>query len=264
MFKYFFTSLAFWAFTPIACVLCVIFFVLGVFGFGESFYNLLQFVIPTGLPLIFGRLFVVFLMVGLICYFFWLLFKLVLVCIDNGIRGFGFLIVLIFFLVRAFIRYYTAGIVMQGLLIMLYEALVEFISFFYFSLWSISRYIQKKSFFRYTMYDITYERFLISKVCFNFLNLPFIRNFGFSRKYRKKFGFYCYTYILRTEVLKRRIPLSEKRELFLKYIGGNMFNVFELDVINSKQMEKRKFLFLLSDWAEDEEFFDLTKNQRKY
>lgn len=102
------------------------------------------------------------------------------------------------------------------------------------------------------MHEITYERYLISKFCFEILNSPVFKHWKIFDKYRGKLGFYCYTYILRTNLnRKERISSIERKNLYLKYMNVGMYNIFDSDVLPSKMAQQRKFLFFFQDWSED-------------
>lgn len=256
MLKYFITSLWFWGFAPIAGLLIVLFFITGLLGFAEIGLNFMQWIMPWGLPVMFGRIFVILLLLFLLSYFITVIFRIILICIDNGFRGTGFCFAAAFFLIRAFFRYYSAGIWIQGILVLLYEFLIELISLFYLFYWSLKRNFLKKSkvFISFMKKrDIGLLRFIVSKILFFILNRPLFKRHEIWNYYRRLFGWVCYSYYikrLQKSSKDKQFSVIEHRQLCLKYMDTT-FNV--TDDYNDQLIANRRYLFHRLELIEDKE-----------
>lgn len=254
MLKYFITSIWFWGFAPIASLVTVLLFILGVIGFADIAFNIMQWVMPWGIPVIIGRIFVLLLLLVLLVYIISLFFKLVLICMDNGMRGVGFIFAATFFIIRAFFRYYSAGIWIQGILVILYEMTIELISLFYLFYWSVKRYLLKiknKIVSLLKKRKIGFGAFIISKFLFFVLNQPFLKKKETLTYYRRFFGWCCYSYYINKWHRNRiKITVIEHRELCLKYMDTTV-NV--TDNYNLQIVVNRRYLFNCLELMDDKE-----------
>lgn len=258
MVKYFIASLLFWGFAPIASIFILLFFILGLIGYGGGVvFTTLQWWVPWGLPVIFARFFIILLLFGCFLYLITIFFRLILICFDNGFRGTGFVLIAIFFLIRAFFRYYSAGIFIQGVIVLLYEALIELISLFFLFYWSLKRRFLKRQriYFKYKEEDVGFFIYSIGKFMLFILNFKYFRKKESYDYYRRSFGWFCYVYELRKLVEKHRkagtyISFAEERYLLNKYINTS----FYVDDSYSEKLEKdRDYLFIVLELMEDEE-----------
>lgn len=253
--KYFITSIWFWGFAPIASLFIIFFFLVGLLGLGESLFSIMQWVIPWGLPVIFARFFVLLLIIGVFFYLLTVFFRLILICFDNGFRGLGFSFAAVFFLIRAFFRYYTAGIFIQVVLILLYETLIELISLFYLFYWSIKRRLlkRKRSYFTYKEEDVGFVLYVICRFFFFILSLKFFKKKEPYVYYRRLAGWFCYSYRLKQLKKERKkgyITFAEKRGLCLKY----MDTTFNIDKKHAKVIVRnRHYLFTVLEIMDDKE-----------
>lgn len=197
------------------------------------------------------------LLLGVLVYFITVVLRLILICVDNGIRGTGFAVVASFFLIRAFFRYYSAGIFIQGIMVLLYEALIELVSLFFLFYWSIRRRLRKRRrvYFKYTEDDVGFFSYLLGRLFFFIFNLSFFRKNESYGYYRRFFGWFCYVYELRQ--LKKnyrktggRVSFQEKKSLSYRYIDAEYYDDKRY---GKKIIRDRDYLFIALDIMEDKE-----------